>query len=131
LNDPAKCGYTTPSAPEDLKNLPEKSAYRGRRSLTFSIDPEVWLFCELSGPRSSGPPALYIKSGLKWQSGLNYGIFTFWPVRGNRSYWGTFDPIFSDYGYTGLESEIASFEGRKTGLIIPFWLVDRRSDGLE
>jgi len=31
----------------------------------------------------------------------------------------------------GLESEIANFAGKKTGLIIPFWLADRRSDGLE
>ena len=31
----------------------------------------------------------------------------------------------------GLESEIASFAGRKTGLIIPYWLADRCSDGLE
>jgi hypothetical protein len=30
-----------------------------------------------------------------------------------------------------LESEIANFAGRKTGLIIPIWLADRRSDGLE
>jgi hypothetical protein len=33
--------------------------------------------------------------------------------------------------YTGLESEIGNFAGRKTGLIIPYWLADRRSDGLE
>jgi hypothetical protein len=59
------------------------------------------------------------------------GIFTFWPVFGNRPYWGTFDPIFPDTVYTGLESEIGNFAGRKTGLIIPFWLADRRSDGLE
>jgi hypothetical protein len=65
------------------------------------------------------------------KSGLNSGIFVFWPVFGNRSYWGTFEPIFSDTGYKGLEPEIASFAGRKTGLIIPFWLADRRSDGLE
>jgi len=31
----------------------------------------------------------------------------------------------------GLESKIANFAGKKTGLIIPFWLADRRSDGLE
>jgi len=31
----------------------------------------------------------------------------------------------------GLESEIADFAGRKTGLIIPYWLADRRSSGLE
>jgi hypothetical protein len=52
-------------------------------------------------------------------------------VYGNRSYWGTFDHIFSDTDYKSLESEITSFAGRKTGLIIPFWLADRRSDGLE
>ena len=75
--------------------------------------------------------ASYIKSGSKWQSGLNSGIFTFWSVRGNRFYWGTFGLLFSDTRYTGLESEIANFAGRKTGLIIPFWLADRRSDGLE
>ena len=39
--------------------------------------------------------------------------------------------LFSDNGYTGLESEIANFAGRKTGLIIPYWLADRCSDGLE
>ena len=59
------------------------------------------------------------------------GVCVFWPIYGNRSYWGIFDPLFSDNGYTGLESEITSFAGRKTGLIIPFWLADRRSDGLE
>jgi hypothetical protein len=74
---------------------------------------------------------LYIKSGSKWQSGLNMGIFAFRPVFGNRSYWGIFDHIFSDTVYTGLESEITNFAGRKTGLISPFWLADRRSDGLE
>ncbi len=31
----------------------------------------------------------------------------------------------------GLESEITVFLGNKTGLIIPFWLADRFSDGLE
>ena len=31
----------------------------------------------------------------------------------------------------GLESKIAYFAGRKTGLIIPYWPADRRSDGLE
>jgi len=31
----------------------------------------------------------------------------------------------------GRESEIANVAGKKTGLIIPFWLADRRSDGLE
>ena len=31
----------------------------------------------------------------------------------------------------GMESEIASVAGSKTGLIIPYWMVDRRSDGLE
>jgi hypothetical protein len=41
-----------------------------------------------------------------------------------------FKHIFPDTGHKGLESEIASFEGRKTGLIIPFWLADRRSGGL-
>jgi hypothetical protein len=30
-----------------------------------------------------------------------------------------------------LESEIADFAGRNPGLIIPFWLADRRSYGLE
>jgi hypothetical protein len=59
------------------------------------------------------------------------GVFAFWPVSGNRSYWGTFDHIFPDTGYNDLESDIAHFAGRKTGLIIPFWLADRRSDGLE
>jgi len=59
------------------------------------------------------------------------GVFAFWPVSGNRSYWGTFEHIFSDTGYTGLESEITRFAGRKTGLIIPYWKADRRSDGLK
>ena len=71
------------------------------------------------------------EKGSKWQSGLNLGIFMFQAGFGNRSFWGIFDPIFSDTTYTGLESEIASFAGRKTGLIIPFWEADRRSDGLE
>ena len=71
-----------------------------------------------------------MKQGSKCQSGLNLGIFTFWPVFGNRSYRCIFDPIFSDTGHTDLESEITSFAGRKTGLIIPYWLADRRSDGL-
>ena len=50
---------------------------------------------------------------------------------GNRSFWGIFEHVFSDTRYTGLESEIASFAGRKTGLIIPYWLADRRSDGMK
>jgi hypothetical protein len=58
-------------------------------------------------------------------------IFDFRPVFGNRSYWGVFDHIFPDTGYKGLEPEIASFSGRKTGLIIPYWLADRCADGLE
>ena len=48
------------------------------------------------------------------------GIFAFRPVFGNRSYWGIFDHLFSDTGYTGLESEIAYFAGMKIGLIIPY-----------
>jgi len=59
------------------------------------------------------------------------GVFAFCPVSGNRSYLGTFEHIFSDTCNKGLESEIASFAGRKTGLIIPYWLADRYSDGLE
>ncbi len=59
------------------------------------------------------------------------GVFDFRPVLGNRSYWGTFDPIFSDYGYTGLESEIADSAVRKTGPIIPFWLAKLLFYGLE
>jgi len=59
------------------------------------------------------------------------GVFAFWPVSGNRTYWGIFDHLFSDTCNKGLESEITRFAGRKTGLIIPFWLADRRSDGLE
>jgi hypothetical protein len=37
--------------------------------------------------------------------------------------------MFSYTGHTDLESEIASFAGRKTDLIFPYWLADRRSDG--
>ena len=59
------------------------------------------------------------------------GVFAFWPVSGNRSYLGTFEHIFSDTCNKGLESEITRFAGRKTGLIIPYWLADRCSDGLE
>ena len=66
----------------------------------------------------------YTKYCPEWQSGLKMGVFYFRPVLGNRSYWGTFDPLFSDYGYSGLESEIADSAGRKTGLNIPFWLAD-------
>jgi hypothetical protein len=33
--------------------------------------------------------------------------------------------------YMGLESEITDFAGRKTGLIIPFWMADRLPDGPE
>jgi len=39
--------------------------------------------------------------------------------------------LFSDNVYTGLESEITNIAGRKTGHIVPLWLADRRSDGLE
>jgi hypothetical protein len=42
-----------------------------------------------------------------------------------------FDHIFSDNWFTGVESGITDFNGRKTGLFIPFWLADRFSDGLE
>jgi|GEM_PF-5309328 len=59
------------------------------------------------------------------------GVFDFRAVPGNRSYWGTFDPIFSDYGYKGLESEIADSAGSKTGLIIPFWLAKLLFYGLD
>jgi hypothetical protein len=59
------------------------------------------------------------------------GVFAFWPVSGNRSYLGTFEHIFSDTCNKGLESEITRLTKRKTGLIIPYWLADRRSDGLE
>jgi hypothetical protein len=40
-------------------------------------------------------------------------------------------PYFQIPAIRALESEITSFAGRKTGLIIPFWLADRRSDGLK
>ena len=50
---------------------------------------------------------------------------------GNRSYWGTFDPLFSDSRHTGSESEITGFTGRKTGLFIPFWLEKLHFYGLE
>jgi hypothetical protein len=78
-------------------------------------------------------PADYLCTGKcpDWQSGLKTGVLYFRPVLGNRSYWGTFDPLFSDYGYSGRESEIADFAGRKTGLIIPFWMADRLFYGLE
>jgi hypothetical protein len=67
-------------------------------------------------------PPLYTKIGLKWQSELNSGIFSFWAVSGNRSYWGVFDHLFSDNGFAGTESETIHYTGRKTGLCIPFWL---------
>jgi hypothetical protein len=47
---------------------------------------------------------------------------------GNRSYWGAFNPLFSDYDIFGPESEIADFTGRKTGPIIPFWGADLLPD---
>ena len=53
-------------------------------------------------------------------------LFFVWKIFQNRSIWGTFDPLFSDYGYLSLESEIADFTVRKTGLYIPFWLADNR-----
>jgi len=67
----------------------------------------------------------------EWQSGLKMGVFDFQPVPGNRSYWGTFHPLFSDYGYFSLESKMADFAVRKTGLIIPFWLAKLPFCGLE
>ena len=68
-----------------------------------------------------GAAVLYCsKYGSKWQSRLDLGIFIFQAGFGNRSYWGTFEHVFSDTCNKGLESEIASFAGRKTGLIIPF-----------
>jgi len=77
----------------------------------------------------SGPAfPSFTKSGLKLQSGLNSGIFTFWPVFSNRSYGGFFGHIFSDTEYKGLESEITVFEGGKAGLIISFWLADLLAD---
>ena len=60
------------------------------------------------------------KYGSKWQSRLDLGIFIFQAGFGNRSYWGTFEHVFSDTCNKGLESEIASLAGRKTGLIIPY-----------
>jgi hypothetical protein len=74
---------------------------------------------------------LYTKSGLKRQSELNSGIFTFWPVTANRSYWGVFEHYFPDLWFTGTESETTHYTERKTGLCIPFWLADRFLDGLE
>jgi hypothetical protein len=56
----------------------------------YRIDGEILL----SGP-ANYPCTEY---GPEWQSGLNYGISDFQPVLDNRSYWGTFDLIFSDYG---------------------------------
>ncbi len=53
------------------------------------------------------------------------------PVLGNRSYWGIFDPLFSDNVYFRLESEIADSAGRKTGLNIPFWMAELLFYGLE
>jgi hypothetical protein len=53
------------------------------------------------------------EKGSKWQSELNLGVFNFWPVFGNQSYWGTFDPIFSDTGYTGLGIRNSQFCGEK------------------
>lgn len=86
----------------------------------FCLQPPFW---------TSSP--LFIKSGSKWQSGLNQGIFDVLPVPGNRSYWGTYDPIFSDNVYFRIESGITCFAGRKTGLNIPFWLADLLFHGLE
>jgi hypothetical protein len=57
-----------------------------------------------------------------------YSLFL--PGHGNRSYWGTFDPLFSDTRHTCSESEITGFTGRKTGLFIPFWLAKLWLDGL-
>jgi hypothetical protein len=39
--------------------------------------------------------------------------------------------LIGDTCNTGLESEIPDFSGRKTGLIIPYWMADRLPDGLE
>jgi hypothetical protein len=58
-----------------------------------------------------------------------YSLFL--PGHGNRSYWGTFDPLFSDTRYTGAKSEITGITVRKTGLFIPFWLAKLHFYGLE
>ena len=58
-------------------------------------------------------------------------LFYFQTGFGHRSYWGTFDPLFPDCGYSGPESEIADFAGRKTNPNIPFWLAELLFYGLE
>jgi len=58
-------------------------------------------------------------------------IFDFFPVPGDRSYWGTFDRFFPDTCFTGLDSETADFTRWKTGLNIPYWVADCHSDGLK
>jgi hypothetical protein len=52
----------------------------------------------------------------------------FQPDHGHRYYLGISGPLFSDTGFTGLESEIADFAGRKTGFCIPCWIADRLSE---
>jgi hypothetical protein len=75
-------------------------------------------------------PACF-KYGSKWQSGPDLAYSHSGLLTGNRSYRGIFVPIFSDAVYTVLKTEITDFTARKTGLIIPFWMADRREDGLE
>jgi hypothetical protein len=74
---------------------------------------------------------LYDKSCPECQSGLNSGISYFWQVRGNRSYWGIFEGLFSDYWLSGPKSKTGDITGRKTGLIIPYCMADRFSGDLE
>jgi len=42
-----------------------------------------------------------------------------------------FEHIFSDNGFTGVESGITDNYGRKTGLIIPYWEAKLHFHGLE
>ena len=74
---------------------------------------------------------LYTKLGLKRQSELNSGIFSFWAVSGNRPEWSVFEHYFPYLWFAGTKSETTHYTGRKTGLCIPFWLADRFLDGLE
>ncbi|MDD1701224.1 MAG: hypothetical protein LUQ04_10615 [Methanoregula sp.] len=74
---------------------------------------------------------LHIKYGLKWRSRFNSGVLSFWAVTGNRPYWSDFDHVFSDNRFAGVESGITDYNGRETGLFIPFWEAKLIFCGLE
>ena len=67
----------------------------------------------------------------EWQSGFKLGISFFPRDPDDRSYWGMLYPVFPEYGGLGLKSRTGDGNGKKTGLIIPYWIANCFTDDLE